>query len=309
MNFRLGYTPISQFSGENPLDPLVVSDHAEIILETPYGRIGAWNISNPVYHHYFGLRETCSFAQTHMYLDPVFIENKIQDQLDSITQRLIEGNVDVQVIVEGYNLFFERLQDKLANYNFVVFYDRDFPPETAEVSADRVNKTGIIVNLDKYTLSNAVLFSKEYLEPADRMPKRERYLGIPIVFLENFAGDRIAVAGIHVPGSNQRQPIKGLNYVQDVANDLLELNLNGIVMIGDFNSIPKLVQENVKGIRIKLSPYPTHVNPGTQVSYYDMALIDGMPSAKMLQISDMSVYTQAFIQSIQSCRNYYLSKE
>jgi hypothetical protein len=314
MEFRLGYTPISQFNKPIPLDPLVVSDHTEIILETPYGKICSWNISNPIYHTYFGSRETCSFALTQMYLDDDFIQNKIEGQLDSIVERLLSGQVDIQIIIEGYNLFFERLRKKLEGENFVVLYSEDFRSTTdSSLQPDQVNKTGIVVNLSKFTVKDTSFYTEEYVEPYDREPKRERFLGIPIVLLQPIGTEgTLIIGGIHVPGSNRRQPLKGLGYVNDVFQDLKELNLEnllGIVMMGDFNSIPKLVGENVRNAHIKLSPYPTHVNPSNQVSYYDMALVYGIPSAEILPMKATSLYTQALLESIQNCRQYLLQSQ
>lgn len=311
MEFRLGYTPITQFGPEVPLDPMVVSDHAEIILDTPYGKIGAWNISNPVYHSYFGSRSTCSFAKTHMNSKPdqQFLQNKIADQIESIAQRLENGQVDVQIIVEGYNTFFEQLQSRLNHGNYAIVYSQEFPPSSEGIPADQKNTTGIIVNLNKFSLERSLIFTQVYEESQDRQPKRTRYLGIPVVFLGTFDDNTLAVGGVHIPGSNRRQPLDGLAHLQDVLNDLLAENINHIVLMGDYNSIPKLVGDQVKGAQIKLSAYPTHVNPNNQVSYYDMALVYGLPTAQMLSLESTSEYTQALLQSIYNCREYYLGTQ
>lgn len=286
MEFRKGFTPISQPGVCVPLDRNVVSDHAEIVLQTPYGTIASWNISNPIHHYHFGSRPGSSFAQTHMFLDEQFIQQKIFDQVESIASQ-----ADVQIIVEGYQNFFDLLQQRLSGLNYALIYEP--LPDPTE------NNTAILVNLQRFTLLTTQVYRRTYLQEG-----RERTLRVPVVQLMTRQGEVLTVGGVHIPGSSRRSPVAGLQELRSIIEQLNE----PLVLMGDFNAIPKLVGDQLPGMRVVLSDYPTHINPGNEVSYYDMALVKGIPNSRMLPLSATSPFTQALVRSIYACRRHLLGE-
>ncbi len=318
MNYRFGYNKISQFDENLGLNELVVSDHAEIMLNTPYGVIAAWNISNPEYHHYFGSFPTASFAKTHMFLNQEFILNKIDNQLNYIAGKIISGEIVVFIIIEGYHSFYERLINKLEENNFteyaLIYQDIPDPDNNAAILVNRQIfdiLDGTDIYIDKYYESNDR--GQELEEGSEERGKRIRKMRIPYVYLGTPDNKILVVGGAHIPGSNKRQPIDGLTKLNNIIQGVLKKEANnenfaGLVFMGDFNSIPAFVGKYVQNVNIKISNYPTHINPGRETSFYDLTLINGLNNVQLLPIEYTSPYTQALIESINRSRSHFLKK-
>ena len=307
MEYRLGYNKISQFNKNLTLNESVVSDHAEIMLNTPYGVIAAWNISNPEHHHYFGSFESASFAKTHMFLDKSFIKDKIEDQLNYIANKIMSGEIVIFMIIEGYHSFYERLINKFENNNFTDYalVYQDIP--------DPDNNSAIIINRQKFSILDGTgVYIDNYYESNDREGGRERKMRIPYAFLETPDRKILVVGAVHIPGSNRRQPLDGLSKLNNIIQNALDMvsnnNFGGLVFMGDFNSIPSLVGSNVQNVNILVTEYPTHINPGRETSFYDMTIVKGLNSSKLLPIEYTSSYTQALVESINRSRYHYLKK-
>lgn len=316
--FRKGFTKIKQFDDICQLNSLVVSDHTEIVMNTEYGMISAWNISNPVYHYYFKSFDTATLAKTHMCGEQDFLDEKIDKQIDYIVENV--ERLPVQIIIEGYISFFNNLKNKLdkSNKNYALIYQQEIPQEvlsTMDKSTDEVNLIGILVNTDKYNITDSYLYTEKYVEEGDRITKfnpvkRTNVAMIPIVYLNPIDTDQILVViGVHVRGSNSRNPISGIEIYNKLVNDLIsnyESNLYGIVMMGDWNSMPSNTRKIMKNVKLLTTDYPTHTNPGTEVSFYDHAYIYKIPNAELLSIDYTSPFSQALYESVIRSRLQYL---
>lgn len=310
--YRKGYTDIIQFNNETcKLDPLVYSDHAELILNTKYGNISSWNISNPYHHHYFNSFETASFAKTHMCasINSDFLKNKIEDQINYIVEQLKE-RIPIQIIIEGYDSFYEKLKNKLneTNINYYLLYD--------ETNEDPQNTVGILVNLNYFSVINSIIYEETYREEGDRITnylpeKRISTAKIPIIYLGTYDNKILIVGGVHVRGSNSKFPISGINIYNNLINDLIDQSndeVAGIVFMGDWNSMPSNTRKIIQEPRQIISYYPTHINPNQKVSFYDHGYIYGLPSAKLLSVDNLSIYSQSLIRSINRSRYQYLKQ-
>jgi hypothetical protein len=116
------FTPILPFSQENVLESAVQSDHAEIAIRTPNDRIiNVWNISNPAYHCYYKYGNTPPFHKSHLFVDQPYTNGKMeaglatktQHQIATIAERFVKGEVNVQIIVEGFESFYSDLATKI----------------------------------------------------------------------------------------------------------------------------------------------------------------------------------------------------
>ena len=305
MNFRKGYTYISQFDETCELNPLVYSDHVEVMLQTRYGIISSWNISNPGHHHYFNTSPKSTLAKTHMCGGKDFLNTKIYDQIQYIVSQL--DRIPIQIIVEGYHTFFDKLKLELGNLNYALIYD--------ENNEDPQNTIGILVNLDKFDLIDSFIYTETYIEEGDIITKRltEKRINvavIPIVYLKTYDNKIIVVGGSHVRGSNSRYPISGISVYNSIIEDLItksDNNTAGIVFMGDWNSIPSNTSKIMTTSKLLITDYPTHTNPNNRASFYDQTYVVGLPEAKLLPSSELSIYSQALVESIYRSRNKYIS--
>lgn len=307
MIFRKGYTDISQFDKTCELNSLVYSDHMELMLQTKYGIISSWNISNPGHHHYFSSFPTSTLAKTHMCSGEDFLNKKIDNQIQYMASQL--DRIPIQIIIEGYHSFFDKLKAKLYNIgsNYALIYD--------ENNEDPQNTIGILVNLDKFELIDSFIYTETYTEEGDRITKwlKEKRVStavIPIVYLKTNDNRIIVIGGAHVRGSNSRYPISGIDIYNRIFDDLItksDNNTAGIVFMGDWNSIPSNTSKILTKPRLLLTDYPTHTNPNSKVSFYDQTYIVGLPNAKILPSSELSIYSRALLESIYRSRNKYIS--
>lgn len=324
MEYNKGYTKICQFDENLLLNPFVVSDHAEIIAQTPYGNIASWNICHPKRHRYFGLKETGSFAKTHM--NPTlhyyyqFIEKKINDQLNYITGTFIQGYIAIWLIIEGYGSFYEKLKNMLHGSNYTLLYD-----ETVSHSA---TNSAILINNNMFDLVKSKIYAKSYYEEFDipnknnqaenskydwllTQPisrKKIRHLNIPVAYLKTYDKKILVVGAVHIPESNRSQPYTGLVFFEDIVNDIrdeyYDNSFAGLVLMGNFNSIPSFVEKYITA-KVVSTDYPTHITVENEVTFYDMAVVFRL-YVNMLPIEYTSTYTQALLESIDRSYEQYL---
>lgn len=329
MDFCKFYTKILQFGNGAELSSEVTSDHGEIILKTNYVTISSWNISNPIHHHYFGLSQTSTFSRSHMAKDvrvpeeAAWLEHKIQLQVSEIIQRMVSGQIDIQIIVEGYVELYQSIIPILSENGLELFYDES-PVNTSENPTDKINVTGIIIRKESsdfrtFQILSKIIYTEVYTEENDVIKPGEvrklRTYGIPVLHLltgDSFTDPAVLiVGGVHIHGSNSRFPKSGLNLFKDTLLRAVESRPDavGIIFMGDFNTVPKNVGDVIKGSKYKimLTEYPTMVNPGNEVSYYDMAVIYGSLSAKILGLEFTGTSTQALVESICRSRRGYLA--
>lgn len=306
VNYRKGFTDIVQFDEKCPLNPLVDSDHMELILETSFGLISSWNISNPAHHHYFGSFETASFAKTHMVGESEKFIQKIEDQLEYISDNM--DDIPVQIIIEGYHTFYQQLEDLLIikGKNFALIYD----PEVE----DPINITGILINENYLSVIKSDIYRHTYIEEGDRITqyleeKRENTARIPVVQLTNSNNEILIVMGVHIRGSNSRFPVSGIEYYNNVFTGLIiEYSESSVIMMGDWNSLPSNTSQIIKNGRLMITDYPTHINPGNTVSFYDHGYVHRLPGSRFLSPSKLSVYSQALLDSIIRSRKCFLKE-
>ncbi len=304
MEFRKGYTDISQFDETCVLNPLTYSDHVELMLQTPYGIISSWNISNPGHHHYFSSFPTATMAKTHMCDGPDFLNKKIDNQIQYMVNNF--DRIPIQIIIEGYHSFFDKLKYGLGKFNYALIYD--------ENNVDPQNTVGILVNLNMFELIDSIIYEEAYTEEGDRITKRLKKKRvstavIPIVYLKTHDNKILVVGGAHVRGSNSRYPISGIEIYNNIIEDLIsksDHDTAGIVFMGDWNSIPSNTSKIINKPRLLLTDYPTHVNPNRKTSFYDQTYVVGLPGAKMLPANELSIYSQALIKSIYESREKYI---
>jgi hypothetical protein len=308
---------ILPFKADNPLHEAVQSDHTEIALKTPEARIiNVWNISNPAYHGYYKFGTNPPFYQTHMYVEKPYLENgeleaslanKIEDQLNMIANRFIKGEVSIQVIVEGYEEFYEQLIKKFQESNFTNYAICSLLNYKPEGWKKKSNVTAILVNtlFFKVLESNVVL--KKYFEEEDS--NKEKDFQMPFVKVsDELSNHQIFIIGVHINGCASQYPKSGLEVL---AKEIQAFWKKGeeqadIIALGDFNTVPKnaklslLGNLNDQGILLN-APYPTHVNPHSMAGNYDQAIIMKSTELRKYEIltSDaLSLASQKLIESI-----------
>lgn len=258
----------SSFDSDHKLHSDVKSDHAAImtIVKDNIGKslcvIEAFNISNPTYHHYFG---EGPFKQTHMFVDKdhipnnEWLQNKIKSQMETIVDRMKRRISDVQIIVEGYDKFFNDIEESLGNGFDVVRVKHEV------YVGSTFNITGIVVNRDKFNVlhnGNIQLICQD-----DNLSGKQKPFILPVVTVQHKeTNHEFTIVGTHIPGCASQFPKNALMVFDSFINDPRYPN---IIAMGDFNTTPK----NIKSILTKssvLAPlYPTHINPFCQIASYD----------------------------------------
>lgn len=313
-----GFNRIVPFS-HGALDARVQSDHAEIGIKMTSGCIlNLWNISNPKHHKNFEYGALPPFKNTHLYvkepfnngnLDPSLLA-KIEDQIEVIAKRFDTDKVHVQVIVEGYESFFNQLAEKINQIGIEIFeiislVNHKNKPENWD---NYSNMTGILVNGNCFTILDRDVVHLKYKEEADEGKEKELY--IPYVHLEDNRNRTVVIAGVHIPGCTSQRPKTGLKMIAEQMHEFFfkTLGKSDIIMIGDFNTSPQFCQEDLLSylkIPAKLfqPEYLTHVNPKSEAAKYDLAVIAChddyyMKAYKPLPITAMSKSSQALVSSI-----------
>lgn len=313
-----GFTPILPFNQDNPLKDNVQSDHAEIALKVDDRVINIWNISNPEYHCYFKYGENPPFHHTDLFVNKPFLddvmdkglEEKINDQINTIATRFVEGKVNIQIIVEGFDSFYNGLTDKikeLGSDEFQIIRNTNL----------KGNITGILVDTSKFKILTTGGSYSKYNEIEDS--NKEKELRCPIVRVKDKLTAKTTIfIGVHVNGCGSQYPKGGLKAMKDIIEENYEITSKkfDVIAAGDFNTPPMHARESIiqpmKHQAVLLNaPYPTHVNPKSQVANYDQVVIvqaDATTQYEMLPASEVSVASQNLINSIELSREKYLRK-
>lgn len=318
------FNPISPFTLENPLASEVQSDHAEIGLHISDRHVlNSWNISNPAYHCYFKFGDKPPFHQSHLFvnkpynegvMDPV-LAKKTEDQIATIAERFTKGQVHIQIIVEGFESFYEKLAAKIkeaAHPQFALVSLLNQKPDNWE---NHKNVTGILINTSRFSVLNSGVISKKYEEAEDAGKKNDFCL--PFAHLRDTEReDALIVAGVHVSGCKTQHPKSGLETLAKTMKELDEANTfepADVIAAGDFNTPPRFAKESMLGLLdsrgILLNPeYPTHVNPRSEAANYDqIAILKGRECVKyeMAPLSELSPATQQFVASVEKSRKLF----
>lgn len=262
------FMKIKPFGADNPLSPLVKSDHCEIMVRTSNGNvISAYNMSNPAYHKYFKRDESSTFAETHLAnTETDFLARKVELQSKLFAERLLSGEVSVQIVVEGYETFFKGLEERLFSGNFHLL------AEKPEGWSETKNITGIIVDTTKFKVCESAVITVEYVDTEN--DGRTSVLRVPYVHLQNLVTqEEIVVVGVHVPGAASQNPKDGLAHLGKVIAILWQKFKVDVVAMGDFNSTPARVAPHIDGTVLE-PEYWTHANPRfLAASKYDLAVV------------------------------------
>ena len=275
---------------DKTLSRKVLSDHAEIAVQA-FGMhfVSAYNISNPTYHRRFG--DKPAFKDTHLYVDEPYgpnnkleagMEAKIETQVESITDGIYSGGVPVNVIVEGYTNFYERIHRDFKRKEFT-----DYTMIVAPEENPYKNRTAIIVNTRLLPVLESGVIQREYVSTEDNNLKKK--LTLPHVLLAN--GTRIV--GVHVNGCQDQHPVSGIRELKEALHSFKETK---ILALGDFNTNP--VNVDSLGFDVLVPDYPTHVNPFGEACYYDYALVKGIENCSMCEIDMMTDSSQDLVEAI-----------
>lgn len=299
------FNPIFPFNQDNPLKPGVQSDHAEIAIKADNRVINIWNISNPIYHCYFKYGDNPPFHHTDLFVEKPFVDGvmdislreKINDQINTIAKRFVKGEVNIQVIVEGYEAFYSELIDKINSLGIEEF-------KIIRQSNSKGNITGILIDTSKFTIIESGVICSKYLEA-----EAEKELTTPFAKLEDKSNSKIMVImGVHVNGCGSQYPKNGLETLAGVIRQIQEtlLGNSDIIAVGDYNTPPMHARASViellkpEAVLLK-APYPTHVNPKSEAANYDQVVIlqhNAEATYEMLPASHLSIASQNLIDSI-----------
>lgn len=309
------------FGPNNPLDPAVQSDHAEIAIRTDFAVFNAWNIYNPFTQSFFGkLKDghTSPFKDTHLYSENSRLHNqtviaplmqkKIDEQVETIASRFCRGEVSVQVIIEGYEGFYKQLEGRINELGKI--YSRDYeiirvkrdPNSIASISA-------ILVDTEKFAIGQHGSLSMRYNETANNAGEiKGVQLTLPFAALSHIStGNDITIVAVHIPGVDLQLPENGLQCMAKICDNLWKLNDGSVdvLAMGDYNTTPSFARKFMlsSGGELLNAPYPTHINPFCQVANYDQVFLkpsneEKKRSYKFLNSSEISPASQALIKSI-----------
>jgi hypothetical protein len=320
------FTQILPFNQDNPLKAGVQSDHAEIALRTPNNRIiNIWNISNPTYHCYFKYGDNPPFHKTHLFVEnPFFLASmdkglaaKSDSQIMTIAERFVKGEVNVQVIVEGYESFYNELADKINALGHKEFQFISMLNEKPAQWDDKKNVTGILIDTSRFSVLESGVKYIKYRE--EQSSNEEKEFCLPFAHIRDKATDHaMVIAGVHINGCGSQYPKTGLETLAGIINQLKTETLGkpDVIAAGDYNTPPMHARKSViellnsEGALLK-APYPTHVNPKSQAGNYDQISILGekpLEKYEILPASHLSPASQDLVSSIEQSRKKYLSK-
>ncbi len=298
-----GYVSMKAFGGDNPLDQRVQSDHGEVAVVTTNGRvINVWNISNPAHHKYFAKDSGQTFTHTHMVpkAGSTWLEEKINDQIDTIAARMKKSAVAIQVVAEGYKTFYDQLA-KALSYGKVFQFVSLLNTKSDELSSTK-NVTGIIVDTSKYSLKDQDVMTVSY---EDKENNRKSELNIPFVHVKDTEhGNELLVVAVHIPGTRSQYPKSGLEALAQSAKKLWEKKEKAMdmILLGDFNTAPENAEKHELG-NLLVPSYFTHANPLPQASKYDLVAIQQAENTKatytLAALSTLSPSTQALAASLE----------
>lgn len=340
---------IKPFDHENFLPSSVQSDHTEIQIKTPDDKIiNIWNICNPAYQCNFQSGEPPPFHNTHLFATrpevsaeengkPTYLTPKVIDQISTIAERFVAGNVNIQIIIEGYKPFYSALIKKISELGHTHFQIISTPLLSEKVYGwnPETNFTGILIDTSRFTvLEKSGVFIEYYIEEGDVAQENagplthprvkedcsnEKTLDLPFAHLvDNESKRTMVVAGVHLPGCRSQFPKNGLEVLKDKIKDLI-YDIPGkpdFIVAGDFNTPPLNINpswlSSLENAKFLSCPYPTHVNPRCEAANYDQALIvseTGLDDYVMSPAESLTMSTQELIKSIKMSRQKYLLEE
>jgi hypothetical protein len=285
-----GFTPILPFGDENPLEETVQSDHAEIAIKLANGDVvSAWNISNPIFHNYFKLGGLPPFHKTHLFIENPFVENRIHTalkakcdlQIQNLAERFVRKEVGIQVVVEGFESFYQQLEAEIRTLGFEYFQIVSLLDDMPTSWRRGDNIVGILINTSRYELLSRKVIHKDYCEVEDGNKAKTMYL--PYVHVrDKMTNLTFAIVGVHINGCESQYPKSGLEVL---GNQIKELHttLEGkpdVLALGDFNTTPSQTALCMTPLldnewKVIFPLYLTHVNPKSQAASYDHAIILG----------------------------------
>lgn len=318
---------ILPFNDDNKLSSNVQSDHAEIALRVANDKIiNIWNISNPAYHCYYKYGDNPPFHKTHLFVNKPFTDSvmessltsKIESQVATIAARFVLEDVNIQVIVEGYEAFYKLLSDTIKalgveHFQIISLLNHEKPKNWKAEN----NVTALLIDTSQFKIiESGVIFSK-YMEEEDG--NKEKDFHLPFAHIRDISSDHtMIIAGVHVNGCGFQYPKTGLKTLA-LSIEALRNKTSGladVIAAGDFNTPVMNSRKEMSAIVLN-APYPTHVNPKSQAGNYDQVVIlpkngsntlQTMANYEMLFPSYLSISSQCLIKSIEKSRENYLAK-
>lgn len=292
------------FSVTHPLDVNVCSDHAEVKVQFGSIKLGTRNISNGEYHKYF---TKGPFEHTHMPCNPdhPWLADKIATQTKYIVDELVNKEVDILVIQEGYFQFYQDLKSQLGDdFQFCsVLNNQNHGYENSNK-----NITAIIVNTKHLDVLEANVLEEEYESEDDKQVAVKPKIIMPHVkVMDKSSSQQLMCFGVHCPGWSNQFPKKGLMMINEIINReitrvLLENEsltiMPNMIALGDFNTVP----DNIRAVtKFKVLPpmYPTHINPRCEVCAYDNVVYNSFDTVvKYFPLESLSMENQSLVESL-----------
>jgi hypothetical protein len=201
------------------------------IIRTPNNRIiNIWNISNPTYHCYFKYGDNPPFHNTHLFVENPFLEEsmdkglaaKSDSQIMTIAERFVKGEVNVQVIIEGYESFYNKLADKINALGHKEFRFISMLNEKPLQWDAKKNVTGILIDTSRFSVLESGVKYIKYKYREEQSSNQEKEFCLPFAHIRDKATDHaMVIAGVHVNGCASQYPKTGLE------------TLAGIIILGE----------------------------------------------------------------------------
>lgn len=281
----------SDFNSALPLDgsslsPLVKSDHSQIICQVVYPNanltVSAYNISNKEYHKYFTTND--SFKRTHLAdsnPSSPFLLDKMSKQMDQI----LESDLDIQIIVEGYYDFFITMSDRInktnTSHRLISVLDNTGHPF---MNSPR-NVIGILINMSKIEIISKGIPDGEF--PWVHIKIKDRYL---------------IILGIHLKGNESQFPTGALTELNSIISIMKSTYpTSDFIAMGDFNTTTYNVMSVLKNVTVIKPTYPTHMNPLCQVVAYDNTIYNAYNADMEISLRPFNLLppdSNAFVQGL-----------
>jgi hypothetical protein len=290
-----GFNPILPFAqaSTHHFPSSAKNDHAEIQVKTPCIRI------------FNALTVSCEAPYQESQS-----QSELRLKIDSLTQEIVDrflrASIDVQIIVEANEAFYQCIEAKLNKADYSLTRRSHL-----EVSSPKQKFTGILVNTSKFMLMGVDTICQEYQDEEGEGVQ----LSIPYVHLRDQATqEQTIVAGVHIPEVFSQRPTRGLRSLAQILTKLWE-NSKGyfdLVAMGNFNTPPMYLEEDLlqKMPRTSSHLYPGylgHVNSRREAVNYDQLVMipgrkDKKCSYRLAPAEDLSRSSQALISSVEKER-------
>lgn len=288
----------------NVLGRDVLSDHSEIGLEFDTNKyLLSWNISNPKYHPYF--KNGPTFQKSHLYEKEPYVngklipqlEEKVQKHLDVFKKNIDSGKFPIQIIIEGFDDFYKRLENIFVSYPNINYSLIRFCPTEENFTS---NISGILVDTNMFEVLESGIESITYTESEDdNKTKTTLYPFVRVCC--KYTREICIVIAVHVSGCSSQYPKSGIESLKNFMVQLHNKYQNNIIAIGDFNTPPAYIKKicDIESFNILAPDYLTHCNPHSQASKYDVAITYPKSySLKTMDSKHLSNHSLSFIDSI-----------